>query len=74
MDSFRGGESPLWFGTVYIEMLLLTPFLNALLDNIKRTRIMLILLFVINTVPTSLLFRNDFSTLENWCGFALYTC
>lgn len=55
-------------------MLLLTPFLNVLLNNIKRTKLMLILLFVINTVPTSFLFRNDFFTQENWCGFALYIC
>lgn len=41
-------------------MLLLTPFLNVLLSNIKRTKLMLILLFVINTIPASFLFRNDF--------------
>ena len=57
---FPWGGSPLWFGTVYIEMLLLTPFLNVLLSNIKRTKLMLILLFVINTIPASFLFRNDF--------------
>lgn len=57
---FPWGGSPLWFGTVYIEMLLLTPFLNILLNNINRTKILLIILFVINTIPTSFLFRNDF--------------
>lgn len=52
--------SPLWFGTVYIEMLLFTPFMNVLLMNKKRTIIMLSLLFVINAVPSTFLFRNDF--------------
>lgn len=57
---FPWGGSPLWFGSVYIEMLLLTPFLNLLLNQIRRTKILLILLFVINTIPSSFLFRNDF--------------
>ena len=62
----------MWFGTVYIEMLLLTPFLNVLLNNIKRTKLMLILLFVINTVPTSFLFRNDFFLLRRIGVVLLY--
>lgn len=54
------GGSPLWFATVYISMLLLSPFMNLLLDDREKTRTMLIILFFINVIPSTLLFRNDF--------------
>lgn len=55
-----GGGSPLWFGTVYIEMLLLTPFMNRLLENRGGTKKLLLILFVINVIPPTVLFRDDF--------------
>lgn len=60
VDFSLGGGSPVWFGTVYIDMLLLTPFMNACLSNLKRTKMLLIVLFVINSIPSTFLFRNDF--------------
>lgn len=63
-DMVRGffpySGSPLWFATVYISMLLLSPFMNSIIQNRAKTQKLLLLLFFINTVPSTFLLRNDF--------------
>lgn len=63
-DIIRGlfpySGSPLWFATCYITMLLFSPFLNKILNNEKITKQVLVLLFFINVIPSTFLFRNDF--------------
>lgn len=63
-DLIRGvfpySGSPLWFATCYISMLLFMPFMNVLLDDRNKTKVLLLLLFIINSVPSTFLFRDDF--------------
>ena len=52
--------SPLWFASCYISMLIVTPFLNRLLIYQKASKVIILLLFFINVIPSTFLLRGDF--------------
>lgn len=57
---FPYSGSPLWFATVYISLLLFSPFLNKIIENKEYLKKILVLLFFINVIPSTFLLRNDF--------------
>lgn len=67
---FPYSGSPLWFASCYISMLFFSPFLNELVTKKEKCKIILALLFFINVIPSTFLFRNDFF----YSGELLYFC